>query len=77
MKLDVHVIGTLIRPHGKDIFEHECADGTTIARLLTDLKYDPRHIPHIMVSVDGELKHHDHVLKDGQTVSLSVTVGGG
>ncbi|MFH1724852.1 MAG: MoaD/ThiS family protein [Elusimicrobiota bacterium] len=77
MKVDIKIIGTLIRPFGKDVFRHECAGGATLLDLLRDLNYSERHIPHIMASVNGELKHHDAVINDDDAVTLSVTVGGG
>jgi len=77
MKLEIKIIGTLTRPSGKDAFSHELPGGTPIREILADLGYEPRHIPHIMVSVNGELRHRDFSPSDGDTLVLSVTVGGG
>jgi sulfur carrier protein ThiS len=77
MKIKVKVMGTLIRPFGADEFDYDCPPAATVRQLLGALKYEPRHIPHIMACVNGELRHQDHALKAGDSVVLSVTVGGG
>lgn len=77
MKVNIRIIGALMKPSGRSEFQYECRDGMSLAELLADLKYSARHVDHIMTAVGGEKKNHDFILHDGDAVSLSTMVGGG
>ena len=77
MKINVIIMGTLTRPTGKDRFVHQCEDGTTVLQFLKSIKYDPNHIPHIITSINNEIKRHNTVLNEGDELLLTIPVGGG
>lgn len=77
MRVQVSIVGALIKPRGLGELEQELAEGATIADLLEALDYQLAHRRHIVAAVDGELRHHDSPLAAGERVVLSVTVGGG
>jgi sulfur carrier protein ThiS len=77
LQVKVSIIGALLKPRGLGQLSQELAEGGTVADLLVALEYQAGHRRHIVAAVDGELRHHDSPLADGDTVVLSVTVGGG
>lgn len=77
MRVQVEIIGALVAPPGGVEPSQSLAEGATVAELLEALAYQPAHRRFIIASVDGQLRHHDSVLADGEKVVLSVTVGGG
>ena len=77
IKVKVKIIRTLIKPQGKDEFTQECKGNTTVIEYLKELKYNERHIPFIMATVNGVPENHKYVLKNNDSVVLATIVGGG
>jgi sulfur carrier protein ThiS len=78
MIVSIEIIGALLRPNGKQKLEIEVEANTTVIALLEALGYRDVHIPHILVSANGNALHHDHRLQEHeQALTLSTLVGGG
>ncbi|MBP7865059.1 MAG: MoaD/ThiS family protein [Acidobacteria bacterium] len=77
MVIRVNVVGMLQTPNGKKDFEVEVPEGKTVLDLLETIGFQPRHIPHILTTVNGRLRHREHVLAVGDAVELSILLGGG
>ena len=76
-KVHVKISGILTRPKGKAQLDVDLKPKTTVRRLLLILGYDKKHVNRILVVVNGTLRKQDHVLEDGDVVSLSIIIGGG
>jgi sulfur carrier protein ThiS len=77
MKVQVKIIGALMKPDGKEDFLHELPDGSTIRDLLLDLGYNEKHLSMIMTAVNGKQKKHSAKLAEHDEIELSLPVGGG
>lgn len=77
MKIHVQIIGALTKPDGKGDFQHEVAEGSTIKDMLIGLGYQASHVSMIQAAVNGKQKKNSQILKNQDTVELSLPVGGG
>lgn len=77
IKLKIKIVGALLKTQKKDEFEWETTENINVLSLLKEIKYKEAHIPHIMVSVNNEVKTHDYILKNSDTVMFFTVVGGG
>lgn len=77
MKIQVKIIGALMKPAGKEDFSQEMPDQATIQDLLLKLGYHEKHLNIIMAAVNGKQKKNSTKLKNGDEVELSLPVGGG
>lgn len=77
IKVNIKVVGALKKPFGKGELKHQCRKGTSLRRLLLDMKYDEKHLPHILAAVNGERKNHDFIMSDGDSIVLTTAIGGG
>lgn len=57
--------------------EMELPDGTTVRELLLKLGYPEHQARHVAVYDDGVRQPHLALLKDGQSVTVAVAMGGG
>lgn len=77
MKVDVKIIGVLKRADGKNDFQLELPQNSTVRGLLENLGYSDNHKRLIFVSVNGTLQKNNTLLCDNDKVELSMAVGGG
>lgn len=77
MIIRVNVVGMLQTPDGRKDFEVEIPAGKTVRDLLERIGFHPRHIPHILTTVNGTLRRHEQALAVGDAVELSILLGGG
>lgn len=77
MVIRVNAVGMLQTPNGKKDFEMDIPEGNTVGDLLEAIGFNARHIPHILATVNGSLRHKEHVLSVGDAVELSILLGGG
>lgn len=77
IKVDIKILGALVKPFGKGSFQYECKDGISLRQLLIELKYNERHLTHVVAAVNGEKRDHNFVLNDDDAVELFTVVGGG
>ena len=77
MKIHIRILGALVKPFGKSEFDYDIDENMTLDELYKALKYNERHIPHIVANVNGEIKKPPYTLKDNDTVELFTVVGGG
>jgi len=77
MKINIKIVGTLLKPFGKSEFQYECGEGITLRELLLELKYNERHLSHIMTAANGQKENHSFTLSDNDSVVLSTVIGGG
>ena len=77
MKVHVKVLGALMKPFGKDDFEHEVAERACLEELLVNLGYHPSHLRFIVASVNGAQQKLGYAIKDKDEVTLVLPTSGG
>ena len=79
MQVEIKLMGNLGQSlpegHGRFSLSMVLNEETTVPELLTELKISEK--PYILVLVNGRRVEKDHVLKDGDKVSLLRPTGGG
>ena len=77
MKVTVKIQGALLKPLGKDDFEHEIGDHACLEDLLLDLGYQPSHLRLIIAAVNGSQQKLGYTLKHSDEVTLVLPASGG
>ncbi len=55
----------------------DLSEGTTVSQLLSDCNVKEEHKRYILVFVDEKKRDLNHVLRDGEELSLYLPIGGG
>lgn len=74
MRIEMRLFATLREKHQK-VFPMEITEGTEVATLIETLNISPNEIAILLVN--GRNAKPDHILQEGDTVSLFPPIGGG
>jgi len=77
IQIKVRIKGSLKKPFGQAQFNYDCAEGTTVAGLLTSFQYTDDQVRYITASVNYNVKPHTYTLRNEDEVMLMAMVGGG
>ena len=78
MQIHVEFIGPIQRGNWEQKETISTQDGNTLAAFLVEIGYLPEHLTHILViRNDAVTRDFDGPLADGDTIQLSVLLGGG
>ncbi len=77
MKVHVQIHGNMLKPRGVAEETIHIEGKPTVERLLIEMGYLREHIKYIIAVRKGEMIRHSELLSDGDTVQLSIPIGGG
>lgn len=77
MMVHVKVLGALMKPFGKDDFQHEVPDRACLEDVLVGLGYHKAHLRFIVASVNDAQQKLGYTLKDGDRLTLVLPTSGG
>ncbi|MGC9315748.1 MAG: MoaD/ThiS family protein [bacterium] len=77
MKIHVQIHGNMLKPRGVAEETIHIDSEATVERLLVEMGYLKEHIKYIIAVRNGEMIRHRELLSDGDTVQLSIPIGGG
>ena len=70
-------MGPVLKPTDDKELSMDLPDGATVRDLLQQLGYPPAQARHVGVYFDGARLPHLSLLKEGQSVTVAVAMGGG
>ncbi|HDR91149.1 MAG TPA: hypothetical protein ENN75_02750 [candidate division Zixibacteria bacterium] len=77
MRVHVEIHGNMLKPRGVAEDTILLDDEATVEKLLREMGYLPEHIKFIIVARNGGMIRHSEKLCDGDSVQLSIPIGGG
>lgn len=76
-QVSVEFVGPVRRPWREQRRDVEIGDGTTVASLVEQLGYSDADRRHLTVLVNSEKVPSSTILSDGDTIVVTMIVGGG
>jgi molybdopterin converting factor small subunit len=77
MMVHVKVLGALMKPFGKDDFDHPVNERASLEELLLGLGYQAAHLRFIIASVNGVQRNLGQVLQDKDEIAFVLPTSGG